>query len=172
MVPCVSHLVCRHSGVPRRKLLLPSNLLSGASARVVFALSGRLQPLMANHVHPEMVDRFNPTGRNACYRLIGALLSHWPDNAGLVGASWYYDRAVGGISPHLAYLRDVPAQHGALFLDAGAGAEAKANALVGSQRRRARIEDGSYKPRTVMMVWPRRALLTHLAQAAVSRTLE
>jgi len=162
MVPCVSHVVCRYSGVPRRTLLSPRNLASGASARVALALRGRLRPLIANHVHPEMTDRFGPAGREACYRLVCALLGHWPDSAGLIGASWYYDRVVGTISPHLAYLRNVPAEHGALFLDAGAPAEARADAVFRSERRRARVEDGTYKPRTVMMVWPRQALLARL----------
>ncbi|MBP8270350.1 MAG: hypothetical protein KAX42_00610 [Sphaerotilus sp.] len=171
MLPCVSHLVCRYSGVPRSTLLLPRNLASGASARVVFALRGRLRPLIANHVHPEMTDRFDPAGREACYRLVCLLLMHWPDSAGLVGASWYYDGAVGDISPHLAYLRKVPAEHGALFLDAGASSEARANAIFGSKRRRARVEDGSYQPRTVMMVWPRRALLEHHPRQPATRAI-
>jgi len=171
MVPCVSHLVCRNSGIPRSTLLLPRNLASGASVRVLLALRGRLRPLLANHVHPEMTDRFNPAGREACYRLVCALLRHWPDSEGLVGASWYYDRAVGDISPKLAYLRDVPAKHGALFLDADATAEATANAVSRSERRRTRVEDGTYKPRTVMMVWPRQALLAHLPHFAATRTV-
>jgi hypothetical protein len=171
MLPCVSHVVCRYSGVPRSTLLLPRNLATGASARVVFALRGRLWPLIANHVHPEMTDRFDPTGREACYRLICTLLRHWPDSAGLVGASWYYDRAAGDISPHLAYLRNVPAEHGALFLDVGATAEATANAVARSKQRRARFEDGTYKPRTVMMVWPRRALLAHLPPVPATRVI-
>jgi hypothetical protein len=162
MVPCTSHVVCRYSGIPRRTLLMPRNLASGASARVVFALRGQLWPLIANHVHPEMTDRFDQAGREACYRMVCALLQRWPDCAGLVGTSWYYDRAVADISPQLAYLRNVPAEHGALFLDVGATAEARANALFRSERRRIRVEDGSYKPRTVMMVWPRQALLAHL----------
>lgn len=171
LVPCVSHVVCRYSGVPRRTLLLPRNLASGASVRVVFALRGRLWPLMANHVHPEMTDRFDAAGREVSYRLICALLRHWPDSAGLVGASWYYDRAVGAISPHLAYLRDGPEERGALFLDAGSTAEAKANAIARSQQRRARVEAGTYKPRTVMMVWPRQALLTHLQPQPAPRAV-
>jgi hypothetical protein len=171
MVPCVSHVVCRNSGIPRSTLLLPRNLASGASLRVLLALRGRLRPLIANHVHPEMTDRFDPAGREACYRLVCALLEHWPDSEGLVGASWYYDRAVGDISPKLAYLRDVPARHGALFLDAGATDEATANAVSRSERRRARVEDGTYRPRTVMMVWPRRALLEHLPHLAATRAV-
>jgi hypothetical protein len=167
----VSHVVCRYSGIPRSTLLRPRNLASGASARVVFALRGQLRPLIANHVHPEMTDRFDPAGREACYRLVCALLGHWPDSAGLVGTSWYYDRVVGDISPHLAYLRKVPAERGALFLDVGAPAEARADAVFRSERRRARVEDGTYKPRTVMMVWPRQALLAHLPRQPATRAV-
>ncbi len=171
MVPCVSHVVCRHSGIPRSTLLLPRNLASGASVRVLLALRDRLRPLIANHVHPEMIDRFDPAGREACYGLVSALLRHWPDSEGLVGASWYYDRAISDISPNLAYLRDVPARHGALFLDAGASDEATANAVSRSERRRARVEDGTYRPRNVMMVWPRRALLEHLPHFSATQAV-
>lgn len=162
LLPCVSHVVCRHSGVPRRTLLLPRNLLSGTSARLLVGLRGRLWPLLENHVHPEMLDRFDAAGREQCYRLVGALLAHWPDAVGLGGTSWYYDRAVGKISPKLDYLYRVPAAHGALFLDAGSSAEAAQGAGARSAHRRSLIERGLYRPRNVMMVWPREALLRYV----------
>jgi hypothetical protein len=164
MVPSVSHVVCRHSGVPRRTLLLPRNLLSGSSVRVVVGLRGRLRPLIENHVHPEMLDRFDEAGREQCYRLVGALLTHWPDAVGLGGTSWYYDSAVGNISPRLGYLRRVPAGHGALFLHVGAEAEATQNAIARSTHRRTMVERGLYRPRNVMMVWPREALMRYVGR--------
>jgi hypothetical protein len=159
MLPCVSHVVCRYSGVPRRTLLKPQNLLAGLSTRTLFTLHGKLSPLIENHVHPEMTDRFDAAGREACYRLVCDLLRHWPDTLGLMGSSWYYDAAVGQISPHLRYLRDVPAGHGALFLQGSASDDAVGGALARSTQRRQLAERGLYQPRNVMMIWPRDALL-------------
>jgi hypothetical protein len=158
LLPCVSHVVCR-SGLPRRTLLRVPNLLRGRSARVLLAFRGRTSPMLENHVHPDMLDRFNTHGRAACYGLVAQLLRQRPQMLGLLGTSWYYDAAVGRISPHLAYLRDGPAGHGAIFLDAPTSADSVRGALARSRHRRALHEAGRYTPRNETMVWPRRNVL-------------
>jgi hypothetical protein len=158
LLPCVSHVVCR-SGLPRRTLLRGSNLLRGRSARVLWALRGRMAPMLENHVHPEMLDRFDARGRIACYGLVAQLLRQRPQLLGLMGTSWYYDSAIGRISPHLAYLREEPANHGATFLDAPASVDTIRGALARSRFRRALYEGGRYMPRNETMVWPSANLL-------------
>ncbi len=158
MLPCVSHVVCR-SGLPRRTLLRRINLRNGSTVRVLLALRGRLRPMLENHVHPDMLDRFDAHGRSTCYRLVAQLLRQRPQLMGLMGTSWYYDEAVGQVSPKLSYLRQVPADHGGIFLDAPNSADAIHSALARSQHRRALHEAGRYHPTNVTMVWPRRSLL-------------
>jgi hypothetical protein len=158
LVPCVSHVVCR-SGLPRRTLLRVPNLVRGRSARVLLALRGRTSPMLENHVHPDMLDRFDAQGRAACYGLVAQLLRQRPQMLGLLGTSWYYDAAVGRISPHLAYLRDEPAGHGAIFLDAPTSTDSARGALARSRHRRALHEAGRYTPRNETMVWSRQSLL-------------
>lgn len=165
LLPCRSHVVCR-SGLPRRTLLRRHNLLGGNSLRVAWALSGRLGPLLENHVHPLMLDHFNAEGRQRCYQLVACLLQQAPYLGGLFGTSWYYDPSVGAISPRLAYLQQEPARFGALFIDAASNDDTVHDALQRSAARRLAFEQGRYRPRNVTMVWPR----TRLLQAAARDT--
>ncbi len=159
MVPCVSHLIFRHSGVPRR-LLAQQPPSSWPRLLRHFGLATRgLAPFMENHVHPDMLQEFDAEGRERCYRLIAALLAHWPDSKGLIGSSWYYDARAGEISPHLRYLREVPARHGALFLRAGRDADVLRDATATSATRRRLFEQGAYRPERHFMTWARRDLL-------------
>jgi hypothetical protein len=129
--------------------------------RVLWALRGRTAPMLENHVHPDMLDRFDAQGRDACYGLVAQLLRQRPQLLGLLGTSWYYDPAVGRVSPHLAYLRDEPAGHGAIFLDAPTSEDSTRGALVRSRHRRAMHEAGRYTPRNETMIWPRQSVLDY-----------
>ncbi len=159
LIPCASHLVYRHSGVPRSLVLrqAPGNLMR---ALVYFGLrSHGFAPFLENHVHPAMLSHFNPEGRQRCYALVAELLQRWPESRGLMGISWYYDPAVRTISPHLAYLRDEPERGGALFLPAGSGPDAIAGATATSDTRRRLHEQGRYTPTRYLMAWSRTALM-------------
>ncbi len=161
MIACVSHLIYRHSGVPRRAVLTqPPSQLPGLVA--FFARNGGFRPFLENHVHPAMLDNFDPAGRERCYGLVAELLRMWPESKGLIGASWYYDPKLREISPKLAYLYDEPAAHGARFMKlALEGPES--GALARSTRRRQLFDMGSYVPATYLMVWPRAAILSRYA---------
>ena len=157
LLPAVSHLLYLHSGVPRRTLVRHPDLLW-----YVLRLGG-VRPLVENHVHPLMLDRFDEAGRERCYRLLGDLLHARPELRGLMGASWYYDPALARISPKLAYLHDVPARNGAVVRrmepegpDSGA--------LARSARRRALFEAGQYAPHTYLMLWSRGDFLRYLTR--------
>jgi hypothetical protein len=159
LVPCASHVVFRRSGVPRR-LLLSQRPLAMIRALAYFGLRcGGVAPFLENHVHPAMLAHFNPEGRERCYQLVAELLRRWPDSRGLMGLSWYYDPAVSAISPHLAYLRDVPERGGALFLPAGEGEDVVRVAIATSATRRRLYESGGYRPTRYLMAWSRRGLL-------------
>lgn len=159
LIPCASHLVFRNSGVPRSLVLRqrPDALIR---ALAFFALrAGGFSPFLENHVHPQMLVHFNPEGRQRCYELVAELLQRWPDSRGLMGLSWYYDPAVRTLSPRLAYLRNGPEQHGALFLPAGSGADVVGGATSTSVTRRTLYEAGAYMPTRYLMAWPRKDLL-------------
>jgi len=158
MIPCVSHLIYRHSGVPRRAVLTqPLQKLPGLLA--FFTRLGGFRPFLENHVHPVMLDDFNPEGRRHCYAMVAELLRMWPDSKGLIGASWYYDPELGVISPNLAYLYEEPAAQGARFIRiASEGPDS--GALARSTRRRQLFEMGRYVPNTYLMIWPRAAILS------------
>ncbi|WP_418647179.1 hypothetical protein ACNQFN_18145 [Thauera butanivorans] len=164
LIPCVSHLVYRYSGVPRRALIgvkQPSAFLRVART---LARAGGFRPFLENHVHPRMLDRFDQAGRQQCYRLICRLLDLWPDARGLMGTSWYYDPNVGQISPRLAYLHDEPAQAGACFVDMGVHPDATASALARSPTRARLAQEGRYQPRNYMMLWTRADILARYGQ--------
>lgn len=160
LIPCVSHLVYRHSGIPRRVLLAlraPGSLIR--FGRIVWR-SGGFRPYLENHVHPAMLDRFDRSGRQQCYRLVAQLLACWPDAKGLIGTSWYYDPVVGKASPRLAYLHDDPLDAGAQFFDMGVHPDATAGALSRSATRASLAQQGRYQPRNYLMIWSRADILS------------
>lgn len=159
LIPCASHLIFRSSGIPRGLLIRqrPWNLLRGLA--FVGLRSHGFAPFMENHVHTEMLQHFTADGRETCYRLVAQLLQIWPENRGLLGLSWYYDPVVATISPHLGYLRTVPAEGGALLLPAGTGTDVVRGATSTSCRRRTLYESGQYSPRRYLMAWARTDIL-------------
>lgn len=159
MFPCVSHLVYRYSGVPRQ-IVMHQPLHRIPSLLAFIAKAGGFRPYLENHVHLKMLDAFNETGRERCYRLVSELLLRWPESKGLIGSSWYYDPQVGRISSRLAYLHDVPAAKGARLINVGREGR-NSGALARSASRRRAFETGQYTPATYMMIWPRRAMLEH-----------
>ncbi len=158
-VPCVSHLVVPGAGVPRSWLLRGLLRSPLQTSRFWGGLDGDLAPYLENHVHLWMLGGFSPAGREACFRRVAQLLHVWPQARGLMGTSWYYDRALAAVSPKLAYLRQVPQAHGALFLEHPPSAQAAHDAAQRAPARRAAIERGAYRPRAVTMVWTRERLL-------------
>lgn len=162
LVPCASHVVYRHSGVPRSLVLRQRPLAMWRALRFFALRGGGFAPFLENHVHPAMLGHFHPEGRERCYRLVAELLQRWPDSRGLMGLSWYYDPALAHISPRLAYLRDVPARGGALFLPAGGSEDVVSGATATSPTRRRLYEEGVYRPTRYLMVWARDDLMSHV----------
>lgn len=158
LVPCVSHVVCRHSGIPRsiffrRDLGEAMVLLKG------LLRTGGFKPFLENHVHIAMLDDFNKEGRDQCFKLIARLLECWSDSRGLIGSSWYYDKAIQEISPNLAYLRQVPEDGGAMFIALESSQDDIYGAISRSRKRRELYERGLYQPKKTMMIWGRSKIL-------------
>lgn len=158
MVPCGVYVIDRYGGWPKRYLARPS--LRRLPANWLFTRrAGGLAPLAQLHLHTPMLDRFSEAGRDHSFTLIACLLREQPQLLGVMGSAWYYDPRVAEISPHLAYLREAPAKHGAMLVCLGATDAATSSALVRSATRRRLHERGAYTPREYALFWPRKPFL-------------
>lgn len=162
LIPCASHLIYRHSGVPRRVFLKQRGVRQRVQLlkALLFHTHG-FRPFMENHVHLKMLDEFDANGRERCFGLVAELLRSFPDSLGLIGTSWYYDPNLREVTPALGYLHSGPARKGALFIDLGESEQARIDAGARSPRRRILIEQGIYRPKMTMLIWGRRDILAH-----------
>ncbi len=155
MVPAVCHLLER-LGL-EKKLIFRGDLKQ--AVRVGFmALAGRHKPYFQTHVDLRYLSDFNPSGRRQCFLAASELISRTPRIKGLFSSSWYNDPALEGISPHLAYLRRYPLDHGARLFRVGSSEEDVADATLKSKSRRRLYESGRYRPTCYLWVWPRSSL--------------
>jgi hypothetical protein len=124
-----------------------------------------------DHLDLRWMKEFNPAGWTACYARIAELLELNPRMRGLAGVSWFYDPALAVISPHLAYLREVPVRHGAFLVHMGALPHDIQNATVRSPLRKKLYEEGRYEPTCYILAWPRRQMIAwaHNDRADTSR---
>ncbi|MFL5257612.1 MAG: hypothetical protein ACJ8AI_32975 [Rhodopila sp.] len=162
--PCVAQVVTETGVIPRRALTsggLAQALRLGAWLAATGLRSG---PYLELHTHAPMLDDFNPAGWERCHELAAELLKMRPNCPGIIGSSWFYDPALGGISPRLTYLATIPIRGGAFRVRLGASRQDAALATATSPTRRARVESGEYVPARWLLIWPRRALLAWAAQ--------
>ena len=116
------------------------------------------KPLYEMHVHMSNLGDFNPAGWQQCLVRIGQLLRLNPEIKGLHGTSWFYDPALKGISSHLAYLREIPCNHGAkvFFVQ---NDSANSEAFTKSKSRHVRFVNKEYTPKLFLLIWPRKELI-------------
>jgi hypothetical protein len=88
------------------------------------------------------------------------LLTHNPAVRGVFNSNWFYDPALGAISPRLAFLSTFASSHGAYLVRIGPDPGAVADATSHSATRRRHFEAGDYMPTRYGRFWPREALLT------------
>lgn len=156
-----SNLIDVNSGI-ERSLLWKGGLRGLPRRLALFARTGGARPFFEIHAHKFYMEEFNEQGRNECYRCCAELYALYPRVRGMTAGSWFYDPAVAAISPHLAYLREVPERGGAVALFNVFDEGSKRNALARSATRRRLFEEGRYRPATYTLVWPR---ARHLAWA-------
>ena len=167
--PCISLLVEKYSGVPRRLIG------KGGVSQVIrfislsISLKARYYPFFEIHAHTPMMANFTPEGWDRCYQLVAQLLHRYPDYLGLVGSSWFFDPKIKSISPHLSYLRERALEGGATFFRSGSSTQDILNATAKSRRRRELYEAGEYTPTSHFMVWPRKCLIEWAEKHAVTQ---
>lgn len=165
-----SSVIDPHSGVGR-SLLWKGGLHRLPGRLLLFARAGGFRPYFEVHVHKLYQDEFNEAGRNECYRCCAELYDLHPEVLGMIGGSWFYDPAIAGISPHLAYLRTVPEAGGARALFVSYDDQAIANATATSAKRRALHAAGAYRPASWTLVWAKRDQLAWAQRSAVLKEI-
>ena len=158
MLPGGAQLFEARSATPRR-LLVSGGLSQGIRFLKIFAPGvGTFSPFFELHTDPRRATELTPEGWDRFYNRVAEMLVRRPEIRGLFGGSWWYDPAVSGISPQLAYLYETPAAFGAARFryktDDDRGA-----ALSGSPQRQAAWKSGHYAPTTYILVWPREGVL-------------
>jgi hypothetical protein len=126
-----------------------------------FFLLGRhgFSPYFQLHMHQESHEDFHEAGWMKTYMRLAELLECNPGHRGWFSSSWLVDPALEQISPHLSYLRTVPAENGGAIFYMEDDREGKSGALAKSRTRRRLFREGSYLPRIYLRVWPRAAAI-------------
>ncbi len=145
-------LIDPRCGIPRSVLVRGTPLQWLRNGAMLMMLGG-YRPFFEIHAHKFMLDLFGEEGRDECYRCCAELYAIHPEVRGMIAGSWFYDPALTGISPRLAYLRAVPESGGAYLLFVEAGGDALKNALATSPTRRRLHEQGKYMPKNYLLVW-------------------
>jgi hypothetical protein len=125
----------------------------------LFRLGG-FSPLVELHLNERRKNRGTLLEREAkiSYYRTAKSLEKQPEVKGIMHVGWMYSRRAAEVSPHLAWLRTVPQSGGAVVADLGPAPE-DAGFLIGSQERRKKYEDGTYRPRIGCVVWAREELI-------------
>jgi hypothetical protein len=147
------------SGLPRS--YLPRTRVKQWPALVrCLASIGGFAPMAETHLNDRRKNRLTLSeseGALSYYRLARSLRFH-PEMRGLFTSSWLYCRTTGLVTPRLAWMRGIFEDNGAFLGDIGA-APPESGFLTGSEERRSLFEQGSYRPRMVYVLWPRRQML-------------
>ncbi|MHC4116396.1 MAG: hypothetical protein ACYSWO_02700 [Planctomycetota bacterium] len=138
-------------------------------AFVIFSCGG-FSPYLTTHVAPRYLSRFNEQEMNLTYLRIAELMKFDRRIKGVYRRSWFLDPNLEQISPHLAYLRQVPVQNGAKLFPAGATPQDVKYALAASSTRRRLHEQGKYVPSSYAFIWPRKQFLNWAQSVQVDST--
>lgn len=157
LIPFGAELATPFSGISRSLLIRRGWRQAGKFMRVVASCRG-IKPFLELHMHQRDTTDFNPEGWIATYENLADFLAVNPSFLGVQSTSWFLDPALEQVSPHLAYLRQVPERCGAAIFYAGDDGE-HSGALSTSRTRRTLYQSGQYHPKRFTRIWPRQKLL-------------
>jgi len=148
----------RNECLPRAWVLTTQPLAVPALIRTMWKLG--TNPYARFHVNywranPLMV--FGAEAERSFWR-ISRSLALQPENKGLLGVSWFYSTALYKTTPHMRWTRDFFLARGALLAEMEHASD-DAGFLTGSAKRRQLFEEGKFRPRLTLVVWPRDDML-------------
>jgi hypothetical protein len=157
MIP-VGAQIMHETGISRRAAV-GAQRRDAAKAALFFLRTRGFAPFYEIHTHYPALGEFNEEGWRKCYLRIAEVMSVNTQIKGVFGSSWFFDPVVATVSPRLAYLRQIPVQHGALSICLGSDETSIALATKTSETRRKLYASGEYLPTSYLLVWGRRSLL-------------
>ena len=152
-----------HSGLPRswlpriRPLAALMRVLSIATLWRAFKPTFFVHMRVAYPVHA-LLER---EALKSYYRMAQSMELQ-PDVKGLLASTWLHSPATFEVSPHLAWLNKVFAEHGAVIATMGP-APLDSGVLAQSVERQRAFSEGRFKPTLGLIVWPRRDMLAWAA---------
>lgn len=160
LIPVGAEYAFPKSGVPR-SLLFKAGAAQFCKGLWSCAIQSRgFSPFLELHAHILALEDFNPEGWRQTYTRLAELLEANPHFRGVTSSSWFLDPALEVVSPHLAYLREEPEQHGATILFSSWDKKGESGALAKSSTRRHLFETGKYTPAIYTRIWPRKKLIS------------
>lgn len=122
-------------------------------------------PLFELHLNERRKNRLMLLEAEGCrsYYKMAESLERQPGTKGLLMGSWLYCESTARITPHLAWLRQIPLDAGALAVSVGP-ASPDSGFLVGSNERRKLYEEGKYRPQVTCILWPRDSVIAWAKQ--------
>ena len=126
----------------------------------VFARMGGFAPVFELHLNDRRKNSIILLEResNISYFRAARSLERQPAVRGLMLSSWLFCESTPQVTPHLAWLRRTPESAGALLVDIGPAAP-DSGFLTGSEDRRKQYETGTYRPNSVLVLWPRNSVI-------------
>jgi len=128
----------------------------------VYLRAGGSRPFFVTHTaYRRELPIVTEAEERKTFRMIAASMKLQPSIKGFLAASWFMDRTLGDVSPHLAWLREWYGEcerFGAIWTNIGP-APPDIGFQVGDRRRRKLYESGQWKPVEGLVVWERRDLL-------------
>lgn len=143
LFPVQGRVIEYASGISRKSLFNNGIKQMLSFAKLLITIG--YQPFYQTHIHQLLPDHINSKNWQKSFLTLTEMLKLNPEIKGIIGNSWFYDPAISEISPHLAYLSQIPLAHGAkrYFVEL----DLSENAIKTSQTRRQLFEQGSYLPK-------------------------
>lgn len=159
LLPTGPFLVDRYQGFSRAAFLRGRGPLGVPRAVLDYLALGGSRPWHEMHAYDLGMRHVSAAGWSDFLQVARGLVEQDPSFRGFIGTGWWYDPAIADVSPHLAFMRRVPASIGARFYIMPPSSDAVAYAVANSPERAALVASGTYQPRNWMVAIPRDLLL-------------
>lgn len=146
--------------LPRTWLLRAHPLaLPGLVREIALRLRG-FEPIVMPHINYWRANRrliFKQENERSLWR-IAKTVEMQPRIKGLASMTWLNCKATGEVSPHLRFVRQFCLDNGGYVVDLNV-APVGSGFMIGDARRKSLYEEGKFRPREALVLWPRDAML-------------